>query len=183
MARSLQMVLVLAVAACTEPNPGYHIAPDAAKDTYAGECDKGQRRCLGVITQVCSGVGRWLNERRCPGLSSCKAGLCVPSGHPCDSEAHCGPGQACNIFVNPQSPKELATFCAQTVGLKSGLDPCFENDQCRSGFCLQRGAVSTCFRACKSADDCPDKASHKCLPVYLTVNGVQGQVKSCVNSK
>jgi hypothetical protein len=171
---------IVLLAGCTEANPDYR-PPDVQPDGRPPECQVGARRCASnQITQVCSGEGRWINERLCPGLSSCHLGVCVPSGNPCRSEADCGPGRACNIFVDPQEHSRLGTFCAQTVGVKPGLSPCSAHEQCRSGFCLQRGSVSTCFHACREDTDCP-KTEHTCAGVVLTVNGVKGEVKSCVN--
>lgn len=166
---------------CTEANPDYE-PPNVEPDGRPPECQVGDRRCAtGQITQVCSKAGRWVNERLCPGLSSCENGVCVPAGLPCRSEADCGPGRACNIFVDPKERDKLGTFCAQTVGVKPGLYACSAHEQCRSGFCLQRGSKSSCFQACDDLSDCP-KSADQCLGVILTVNGVKGEVKSCVNN-
>jgi len=179
MLRAMWVVVLLVPPACTEPNPDYRAASDAVSPVDAAECATGQRRCVGLITQVCSGAGQWTNERRCPTPSTCTAGVCVPAGDPCDTDAQCGIGQACGVFVNPQHPNSLSTYCIQTVGTRPGLYPCGEDEQCRSGVCLQR-APSFCFDACQSSDDCPSKSTHKCMEQKLTVNGVQGAVHSCM---
>jgi hypothetical protein len=177
--RHVAALLVVGVLfGCTEPNPGYQPTP-TTPDGTPPECQPSERQCSGRITQVCSGAGSWLNERLCPEDSSCKAGVCVPSGERCASEASCGVGRACSVFVDPANSSALATFCINTVGLKAGTMPCTGDEQCRSGFCLQRGPLSICFRACQERSDCTGK-DQRCQTVYLTVNGVQGGVKSCV---
>jgi hypothetical protein len=83
------------------------------------------------------------------------------------------------VFVDPDDTSSLATFCIKTVGLKPGLMPCTGDEECRSGLCLKRGPLSICYRACEEGSDCPGK-DQRCQTVYLTINGVQGSVNSCV---
>ena len=173
------LALVATISACTEANPDYR-PPVPPPEGSVAECQIGERRCLNTITQACSGAGRWVNERLCPGLSTCQDGICVPSGPPCGSEADCGPGRACSIFVDPVEKNELGNFCALTVGIKPGLSVCTGDEQCRSGFCLHRGGESICYQACREDFDCP-KAPHRCVQISVTVNGVQDQVRSCAN--
>jgi len=164
------------VAGCTEANPDYE---PPRSDGPGADCVVGERRCTKSTTQVCSGAGRWLNERRCPSLSSCGEGICVPSGSTCDSTADCSSGQACTVFVDLDDPSALATYCAGSTGFKPGGSSCSSHEQCASGLCLQRGTRWLCFAACSDGHDCWDP-SHRCASVYLTVNGVQAEVRSCV---
>lgn len=169
--------LACLLAGCTEPNPAYQ------KFQYldAGNCDPGEKRCAGQITQVCAGAGSYINERKCPDNVPCKDGLCVPAGSRCRSTCNKG-GQVCTIFVDPMHSYQLDTFCAAPLGQQPGGMPCTSNGQCQSGFCFKRNEVRTCYEACRWDKDCAGLFQSSCMDLFVTLHGVQGKVSGCVPS-
>ncbi len=155
---------------CTTPNQEYEALGSNEP------CTPGQRTCQDQVTQVCNAQGSFINERRCPELSSCENGICVPSGPEC--HASCEESKVCTIFVNPTSPEELANFCIDASGTQPGGSPCTYSDECQSGLCLKRGDIAFCYQACTSSKDCPDH-KQKCQTLTVTINGVQGVIKGC----
>jgi hypothetical protein len=173
---SIMSALILtSLIGCTEHNPDYKPNQDSSV-----QCTLGQRRCNGDTTVVClqSGAGtQYAAERICPGGSSCQDGICVPSGAACTHI--CEQGQVCTIFVNPTQKDKLDTFCASPLGLKAAGANCSKNAECQSGLCLIRAKGSICYGPC-IGNVC--KQGYKCTEVTLTINGVQGQVTSCIPS-
>jgi hypothetical protein len=162
-----------ALLGCTEPNPDYQPGSDGS-----GGCTPGDRQCAGQITQVCSGARTFLNERQCPDGTTCNAGVCVTTGVPCTSDEGCGEGQVCTIFVRPDDPTKLGTFCSANLGETAGGKACTSHLDCQSGFCLKRIGMSFCYKACDGQKSCSE-LMYRCVQVLMTVNGVQGSVHAC----
>jgi hypothetical protein len=166
---SLVVLTALICGGCTESNPDFE-PPDGSADD---SCNPGERRCFGKTAQVCGGAGTYVNDRLCPGGSSCDRGFCYPTGAVC--EASCPDGKVCTIFVKPDG-SGLGNYCADPVGDRGPAKLCTSNLQCRSGICLTRQAFSFCFAPCTRSKHC---ASGHCYAVVMTVTGVQAKVKSC----
>lgn len=171
-------VLVFSSAGCSRTNEAYD------KYTEAGAlfCLPGERQCNSQMAQVCiptGGDAQWsyVDERKCPGGSSCDKGFCVPAGNKCDSNAQCTGSKVCTIFVEPSQKKTLVTYCATKVGTKTGGQTCSEHNQCDTGSCLGQGSARECFRAC-GGGSCPKGTT--CSNLTVTVHGVKGAIKACV---
>lgn len=171
--KAMALLGSVSLLACTEPNPNYQAGSDGV-----GGCIPGERRCAGQITQVCSGAGSFLNERQCPEGSTCNAGVCVSTGVPCKSDETCAAGQVCTIFVKPDDPSKLGTYCSNALGETAGGRACTSHMECQSGFCLKRIGMSFCMQACDGNKSC-SSLMYRCVQVLMTVNGVQGSVHAC----
>ncbi len=174
MGRGILLALALALAGCTEPNPGYEGSPDVG-----AACTPGARSCSGQSVMVCvpSGSGTaWQLDRACPPSSTCKAGFCTPGAGACVGS--CESGLVCTVFVNPSTMTSLGNYCAKPVGSKVGGVPCTSDAECGTGFCISRGKSRTCYQACGKNRACPSPS--KCQELTLTVNGVQGTIPGCV---
>lgn len=176
MARIVIPLLLLACAACTEPNPGYEGERDGGT-----ACTPGARTCSGQSVMVCvpkaGGATGYELERACPPSSTCKAGICAPGAGACVGS--CDPGLVCTVFVNPATMNSLGNYCAKPVGSKVGTMSCAKDSDCSSGFCISRaGKAPTCYQPCGKNRSCPPPT--KCVELTLTVNGIQGTIPGCM---
>ncbi len=170
----LSLVLLLAPA-CTEPNPNYD--PDAA----AALCESGQRRCGPVgQTQVCIPQSPeelvWTDDY-CPTGAQCVDGRCGPpaGATACVRDADCG-ADLCVVFVQGST---LARFCAPATGTLAGSAPCATHADCRSGLCQSGSGGKVCYAACADTSDCTGTLT--CQDAQVTVSGIGGTIKGCLN--
>jgi hypothetical protein len=168
---SLVVIAALVGASCVEVNPDYQ-PPDGS---VSQSCTPGQRRCWGQTAQVCGGGGTFINDRICPGGSTCERGFCFPTGPACKIESGCAGSVVCTLFVKPDG-SGLGNYCADPVGNLGPAKLCSANKQCQSGICLTRQNFSFCYTPCIKSKDCK---SGRCYEVVMTITGVQASVKSC----
>jgi hypothetical protein len=180
-ARVLAILLAVAAlggAGCTRPNPEFQNDTAPAADQ---PCLAGARSCSGQTSLVCIG-GTFQNDRTCPSGTSCVNGACNPgpSATRCMDDRQCPNGTMCSVFIDPQAPGVLNTFCSAPTGTVAAGGRCQANQDCQSGLCVGARPSASCFQACRSDNDCP--ALLQCAEVSVTVEGVRGQtrLKACV---
>lgn len=159
---------------CTSQNP-----------EFSGPvCEPGERRCSGSGTQVCGRAAddsvAYIDEP-CPATAACEAGRCTPpaGARACQGQTECRAGEVCALLVSTQSgTPAIATYCvaAQSAAAAPGAS-CTRDSDCQSYRCLQHVQGRYCLQACEVSTTCASRAS--CLAFNVTVNGVQGTVRSC----
>ncbi|MBM4354026.1 MAG: hypothetical protein FJ109_09575 [Deltaproteobacteria bacterium] len=154
------------------------------------DCDDGKADTLDVCIEAqCQfkPKGKCLSDADCVDANpctkeSCKAGTCsyAYTDSPeckCVNDADCiGKGGVCAIFQT--GPVSLGTYCTNPVGTKAAGDPCTEDKDCKSNFCLNFSDGKVCFGGCKSNIDC--KGGTECGLVTFNVGTGKAELPTCV---
>lgn len=115
-------------------------------------------------------------------------GLCYPDtgyGAACQAESDCRSGLSCGPAIDPSAFTLISTACRFAGDGGTGLAPCTQDSQCRSGLCANDRNVSAlksfCYAACTQDSDCSlggregfcDDTSDVTIPPYdpTTIRG------------
>lgn len=127
--------------------------------------------CHGHDSVICGQLPLAIPQDQTTLLTSCA--LLPPA---CSSDRDCEPtGGSCQPIVNPENPTALRASCLPARGLGRPSASCRRDSDCISGLC-QSGL---CFAACSSTADC--QPGFSCHPATYVVDGVSGQLSSCIS--
>lgn len=173
---ALAMSFALSALGCTTPNPDY---PDMST------CTLGERRCEQRDRAIALVCGRdatdkqVLLEEACPVSAICEAGRCEPptGAKNCQNQSDCAVSEVCTPLVQP-GLGTIAMYCVPgEPGGMAGSSPCSKDADCQSYRCLQQSQGKFCLKACSADAVCG--SGRRCLPLSLTVTGVQATISTC----
>ena len=168
--------LVLQLVSCTTDNPDY---PDMTP------CTLGERRCElrdRAVAMVCGRDGedrQVFLEEPCPLGSVCETGRCQPpvAARACLRHSDCAATEVCTPLIQP-GQAQLLNYCMPAQpGAATASSPCSKDADCQTYRCLQQSQGKFCFKAC--ADDLACGSGHRCIPLSITVTGVQAMISTC----
>ena len=156
---------------------------DSETECYSGVCIKKSLRMCSVLCDADADCGTgyvckayeftdFTNKQT---YKICQPG---PNGVPCDKTGECVHE---DYFCSPKViSSKIETYCQQPkTGAVGKGQPCTDNDDCQSRYCLPDTDV--CATLCKdSTRDCV--GGLLCNPSALTVNGTKGSVRVCTKS-
>jgi len=176
LAIALALGLAIQAIGCTTANPDF---PDMTA------CTLGERRCAQKDRAVSLVCGRDPTDRQvfleevCPVSALCEAGRCQPptAAKTCQSQNECAASEVCTPLVQP-GLTSVALYCvpAHPSGM-AGSSPCAKDADCQSYRCLQQSQGKFCLKSCNTDGACG--SGHRCLPLSLTVTGVQATISTC----
>lgn len=176
LAIALIVGLALSGAGCTTANPDF---PDMST------CTLGERRCEQRDRAVALVCGRDVDDRQvfleelCPLTALCDSGRCQSptGGKSCQSQTDCAATEVCTPLVQP-SLTMVALYCVPALpGAMPASSACTKDADCASYRCLQQSQGKFCLKACASDTACG--GGRRCLPLSITVTGVQATISTC----
>lgn len=120
-------------------------------------------------------------DESCDGENCSYGPVDVPACH-CVTDADCvGKGATCGLVQ--LGPTQIVTLCTNPVGSKAGGAACQEDEECKSGMCMQfSDGAPICFGGCQTDADCVEDAVCGAISVNIPALGDYISIPACVHA-